>query len=203
MPVIWAWARRFVQYRDIFDNHMPLFQIMFAPIFVLIGDRPTILYWMRFILLPMYFVAAWCTYRVGARLFSRRVAVWAVLLAGFYPTYHFTSFEFRTDNLWAPVWLMCVVVLISGSTIGRRMLIAGLLLGFCFGISMKSMLLLLAIVAGGCIEMRVVGREQVIQLWCQLLRWGAIFRGAAALVPVLILIFFVVNGLWRDFRYCI
>src|SRR5438093_13007622 len=115
MHVIWAWARGFVQYRDVFDNHMPLFQIIFAPIFALIGDRATILYWMRFILLPMYFVGAWCTYRVGARLFSRRVAAWAVLLAGFYPTYHLTSFEFRTESLWAPVWLMCVVVLISGS----------------------------------------------------------------------------------------
>ena len=31
MHVIWAWARGFVQYRDVFDNHMPLFQIMFAP----------------------------------------------------------------------------------------------------------------------------------------------------------------------------
>src|SRR5438067_11244447 len=168
MHVIWAWARGFVQYRDIFDNHMPLFQIIFAPIFGLVGDRPTILYWMRFILLPMYFVAAWCTYRVGARLFSRRVAAWAVLLAGFYPTYHLTSFEFRTDNLWAPVWLMCVVVLISGSMNRRRMLIAGLLLGFCFAISMKSMLLLLAIVAAGFIAMRLVGREQVIQSWSQL-----------------------------------
>ena len=53
MHVIWAWARGFVQYRDVFDNHMPFFQIMFAPIFGLVGDRPTILYWMRFILLPM------------------------------------------------------------------------------------------------------------------------------------------------------
>jgi len=203
MHVIWAWARGFVQYRDIFDNHMPLFQIIFAPIFGLVGDRPTILYWMRFILLPMYFVAAWCTYRVGARLFSRRVAAWAVLLAGFYPTYHLTSFEFRTDNLWAPVWLMCVVVLISGSMNRRRMLIAGLLLGFCFAISMKSMLLLLAIVAAGFIAMRLVGREQVIQSWSQLLRCGAIFLGAAALVPVLIMIFFALNGIWRDFRYCV
>ena len=51
MHVIWAWARGLVQYRDVFDNHMPLFQIMFAPIFGVIGDRATILYWMRFILL--------------------------------------------------------------------------------------------------------------------------------------------------------
>src|SRR6266705_4872210 len=114
MHVIWAWARGFVQYRDVFDNHMPLFHIIFAPIFGLIGDRATILYWMRFILLPMYFLAAWCTYRIGELLFSRRAGVWAVILAGLYSTYHFTSFEFRTDNLWAPVWLLCVTVLISG-----------------------------------------------------------------------------------------
>src|ERR1051326_4451122 len=75
MHVIWAWARGFVQYRDVFDNHMPLFQIIFAPIFGLIGDRATILYWMRFILLPMYFVGAWCTYRIGELLFSRRAGV--------------------------------------------------------------------------------------------------------------------------------
>src|SRR6184192_249222 len=72
MHVIWAWARGFVQYRDVFDNHMPLFQIMFAPIFGVIGDRATILYWMRFILLPMHFVGAWCTYRIGESVFSRR-----------------------------------------------------------------------------------------------------------------------------------
>src|SRR6266849_4436725 len=55
LHIIWGWAHGFVQYRDIFDNHMPLFHIMFVPIFRLIGERPTMLYWMRFILLPMYF----------------------------------------------------------------------------------------------------------------------------------------------------
>src|SRR5438477_8839 len=138
------WARGFVQYRDVFDNHMPLFQIMFAPIFGLIGDRATILYWMRFILLPMYFVGAWCSYRIGELLFSRRAGIWAVILAGLYSTYHFTSFEFRTDNLWAPLWLLCVTVLISGAFTVPRALIAGLLLGFCFSVSMKSILLFLA-----------------------------------------------------------
>src|SRR5260370_20950753 len=92
MHVIWAWARGFVQYRDVFDNHMPLFQIMFAPIFGLIGDRATILYWMRFILLPMYFVAAWCTYRIGESLFSRRAGLWAGISAGPYIKDYFLFF---------------------------------------------------------------------------------------------------------------
>src|SRR6478735_461185 len=80
MHVIWAWARGFVQYRDVFDNHMPLFHMMFAPIFGFIGDRATILYVMRFVLLPMYFVAAWCTYKIGTSLFSKRAGIWAVIL---------------------------------------------------------------------------------------------------------------------------
>src|SRR5205823_3201549 len=49
LHVVWGWARGFVQYRDLADNHMPLFQILCAPIYKLIGDRGTILYWMRVI----------------------------------------------------------------------------------------------------------------------------------------------------------
>ena len=203
LHVIWAWARGFVQYRDVFDNHMPLFQIMFAPIFGLIGDRPSILYWMRFILLPMYFVAVWCTYRIGTLLFSRRVGVWAVLLAGVSTSYHFISFEFRTDNLWAPLWLLCIAVLLGGAMNVRRAMVAGLLFGFCFGISMKSSLLLLSIFVATVIALLLVGREQLGKSWAQLIRCAATFLGTTLLVPATIMIFFALKGVWRDFRYCV
>src|SRR5438477_3444707 len=165
MHVIWAWARGFVQYRDVFDNHMPLFQIMFAPIFGLIGDRATILYWMRFILLPMYFVGAWCTYRIGEILFSRRAGVWAIILTGLFTKYHFASFEFRTDNLWAPLWLLCVLTLVSGPLTVPRAVVAGLLLGFCFGISMKSALLLVSLLVGAAVALFLIGRKRLGQSW--------------------------------------
>jgi hypothetical protein len=202
MHVIWAWARGFVQYRDVFDNHMPLFQIMFAPIFGLIGDRPTILYWMRFILLPMYFVTAWCTYRIGELLFSRRAGVWAVILVGLYTKYHFTSLEFRTDNLWAPLWLLCVTVLLSGALTVPRALVAGLLLGFCFGTSMKSILLLVSLPVGASIALLMVGRTKLSQSWPHLARCAAAFLAAAALIPGAIALAFALAGVWRDFRYC-
>src|SRR5215831_7093133 len=137
LHVIWGWARGFVQYRDLFDNHMPLFQLIFAPIFGLIGDRSNILYLMRFIVLPLYFVTAWCTYQIGKSLFSRRAGVWAVILVGLYTRYHFVSIEFRTDNLWATLWLLCVMVLVTDALTVRRAFAAGLLLGLCFGVSMK------------------------------------------------------------------
>ena len=202
MHVIWAWARGFVQYRDVFDNHMPLFQIMFAPIFGVIGDRATILYWMRFILLPMYFVSAWCTYRIGELLFSRRAGIWAVLLAGLFIKYHFISLEFRTDNLWAPLWLLCIVTLISGALTVARGLVAGLLLGLCFGISMKSALLLLMLLLSAPITLFLVGRKQLGQSWSYLARCTTAFFAATALVPAVIAGAFAVAGLWRNFRYC-
>jgi hypothetical protein len=202
MHVIWAWARGFVQYRDVFDNHMPLFQIMFAPIFGVIGDRATILYWMRFILLPMYFVSAWCTYRIGGLLFSRRAGIWAVLLAGLFTKYHFISLEFRTDNLWAPLWLLCIVTLISGPLTVARGLVGGLLLGLCFGISMKSTLLLLMLLLSAPIALFLVGRKQLGQSWSHLARCTTAFFAATALVPGVIAGAFAVAGLWRNFRYC-
>jgi len=203
MHVIWAWARGLVQYRDVFDNHMPLFQIMFAPIFGVIGDRATILYWMRFILLPMYFVAAWCTYRIGELLFSRRAGVWAVILAGLYSKYHFISLEFRTDNLWAPLWLLCVLTLISGSLTAPRALKAGLLLGFCFSVSMKSVLLLVALLVGASIALFLVGRKELGQSWPHLARCAAPFFFITFLVPGIVAAAFVLGGVWRDFYYCV
>ena len=201
--VIWAWARGFVQYRDVFDNHMPLFQIMFAPIYGLIGDRATILYWMRFILLPMYFVGAWCTYRIGELLFSRRAGVWAVILAGLYSKYHFISLEFRTDNIWAPLWLLCVLTLISGSLTVPRALKAGLLLGLCFSVSMKSLLLLVALLVGESIALFLVGRKELGQSWPHLARCTAAFFFITFLVPGIIAAAFALGGVWRDFYYCV
>src|SRR5215470_19864825 len=165
LHVIWGWARGFVQYRDLFDNHMPLFHIMFAPIFGLIGDRAIILYVMRFIVLPLYFVAAWCTYQIGRSLFSRRAGVWAVILVGLYTGYHFISLEFRTDNLWAPLWLLCITVLVTGPLTVCRALAAGLLLGVCFGVSMKSMLFLLSIVFAALLALLLVGRRNLALSW--------------------------------------
>jgi hypothetical protein len=203
LHVIWAWARGFVQYRDLFDNHMPLFHMIFAPIFGFIGDRATILYVMRFVLLPMYFVAAWCTYKIGTCLFSRRAGMWAVILAGLYIRYHFISLEFRTDNLWAPLWLLCITLLVSGPLTARRALVAGLLLGLCFGVSMKSILLLLSIALATLLTLLLVGRRNLARSWTHLAQCIAAFVLSTAIVPATIMIFFALKGLWHDFRYCV
>jgi hypothetical protein len=193
LHVIWGWARGFVQYRDLFDNHMPLFHILFAPIFGLIGDRGTILYVMRFIMLPLYFVAAWCTYQIGTSLFSKRAGVWAMILVGLYTRYHFVSVEFRTDNLWATLWLLCVTVLVTGPLTVRRALAGGLLLGLCFGVSMKSTLFLYSIAFAASATLFLIGRQKLGYSWSYLMQCVAAFVVSAATVPAAIMAFFALK----------
>jgi len=201
LHVIWAWTRGFVQYRDIFDNHMPLFQIMFAPIFGLIGERATILYWMRFTLLPMYLVAAWCTYQIGAHLFSRRVGIWAILGVGFFSGYYYDAVDFRPNNLWLPIWLLCITVLVRGTLTVHRALAGGLLLGLCFGVSMKSTVFLLALLVGAFFALVLIGRKRLGKRWAELVAAAAAFLTGTTLVPAMIMIFFAQQGLWHQFRY--
>ena len=201
LHVVWGWARGFVQYRDLADNHMPLFQILCAPIYKLIGDRGTILYWMRIILQPLYILAFWCTYRIGSLLFSRRVGVWAAILVGLSTDYVFRSVEFRTDNLWAPLWLLCLSVLLGGALTTRRALIAGFLIGLCFGVSMKTLLLVMSILMGGSMTLIFVGRERLGIGWGQILGALAAFFASALIVPATIIAAFALYGIWPQFRY--
>jgi len=201
LHVVWGWARGFVQYRDLADNHMPLFQLLCAPIYKLIGDRGTILYWMRITLQPLYILAFWCTYRVGSLLYSRRVGLWAAILVGLSFDYAFCSIEFRTDNLWAPLWLLCMLVLLSGALTTRRALIAGFLMGLCFGVSMKTLLLLMSTLIGGVLTLIFVGRKRLGIGWGRIFRSLAAFFATALIVPATIMAAFAFYGIWPQFRY--
>src|SRR5437762_3268852 len=77
LHVVWAWTHGLVQYRDVFDNHMPLFQLLCAPILGLLGEHAADLYWMRLLMVPLYFLSLWCVYRIGTIAFSRRVGLCA------------------------------------------------------------------------------------------------------------------------------
>jgi hypothetical protein len=203
LHVIWGWTRGLVQYRELFDNHMPLFHIVFAPILGVIGECATVLFWMRFILLPMYFVSAWSAYKIGTRLFSRRAGIWAVITVGFYSGYYFSSFEFRTDNLWIPIWLLCVALLVRGAMSVHRALVAGLLMGFCLAVSLKATVSLLSVLVSTALAVSLVGREKFGKSWLHFFQYLAVLVGAAALVPGIIMIFFALKGVWPDFRYCV
>src|SRR5438132_3107032 len=68
--VAWAWVHGFVQYRDVFDNHTPLFHLLSAPLVALIGERADIMALLRCSIIGLYVVTLFFVQRVCASLFS-------------------------------------------------------------------------------------------------------------------------------------
>ena len=125
LHVIWGWTHGLVQYRDLFDNHAPLFHLLMTPVLALFDERADIVVLARLSVFPLVALSVWAIYRLGTRLWSRRVAAWAVLVAAFDPTWLLTSGEFRTDILWMAAWLCAILTLLGGPrTVGRGLSVA-------------------------------------------------------------------------------
>ena len=203
LHVVWAWTRGLVQYRDIFDNHMPLFHLVCAPLLGLLGEHAADLYWMRLLMVPLYFLSAWCLYRIGTIAFSRRLGLWAALLASGISVYHFCSTEFRPDNVWTVLWFLCLVVLAANPFAFRSFMVSGLLFGFCFGITMKSTLMLLTTASAFGIAVALVGWRRLGLTVQQMAIGAAVFAACMVVVPLLIMGYFAARGVWSQFQYCV
>jgi hypothetical protein len=189
LHIVWAWAQRaLVPYRDVFDNHVPLFHMLLAPWLRWLGETADVLVWARVLMLPLAVgsvaISAW----LGWRLWGRTVARGAVLLLAAVSSYALVAGEFRTDALWGAAWVAGVAVLATGTLAPRRMLVAGLLFGVALMTSLKT-LPLLAALAGAA---SVVGWE-----WPRALRPSrqALLRAVLACVAGMALPVLLV--LWR------
>src|SRR5215467_2371504 len=120
LHVVWAWASGLLPYKDVFDNHSPLFQALSAPIFALLGERADIVTAMRWVILPVSVLVLWMTYLLGRRLFSRRVALWGSVLAACFPDLYFKLDEYRPDLFWCALWLIMLAILTGGKLTPRR-----------------------------------------------------------------------------------
>lgn len=211
LHVAWAWTRGLVQYRDVFDNHTPLFHMLSAPLVALLGETPDILYDMRLAMIPIYLVALWATYALGRLLFGRRVGLWAALLAALEPVFFFESLEYRSDVLWMALWFLMLVVLLEGAWTPRRSLAAGLLMGITLCVSLKTSLMVAALGAAAIALPFVVaeqtpGRGALASALAELTprrvgsRLGAFVAGAAA-PPLLLALLFAGLGAFHPFLY--
>src|SRR6266849_10610329 len=72
LHVAWGWTAGLLPYRDVFDNHAPLFHILTAPLVALIGEDPRILVFMRLAMTPFFAAALVGSFLVGRRLFGAR-----------------------------------------------------------------------------------------------------------------------------------
>lgn len=190
LHVAWGWTAGKVQYRDVFDNHAPLFHMVTAPILALFGamfggERSDILFWMRLPMLALFAVVLWATFDIARRLYDTRVAAWAVLLLALFPPFFLKSLEYRTDNLWNAFWMLAVVGVVRGC----RPFAIGFLLGCALAVSLKTPLLLIAL--GAAFLLRKERPRHLLQ-------------GVAGLVivPAALAIFFISAGAWDELVYC-
>lgn len=194
LHVAWGWTAGLVQYRDVFDNHAPLFHMAMAPLLRLLGERPDILLFMRAPMLVLWIIVSIATFAIARRLYDDRVAMWSVLLLNVLPPFFLKSIEFRTDNLWNAFWMMAVAVLVLSRRAAAAFFVAGLLLGAALAVSLKTTLLLITL-AGAAVVMLVMRRREV-RVHLIALTAGIV------VVPSIIAWYFVSRGAWSNFVDC-
>jgi len=196
LHVAWAWANGLLQYRDLFDNHMPLFHILFAPLVAVAGERPQILFLARIAMFPLFAAITLLTYRIGSSAWPRRAAAWATVIGCLVPDFFLCSLEFRTDDLWTACWLASIALLVCSNLTASRAALAGLMLGLAAAVSAKTALLAVG-VAVAVIATHLLERDRV-----RLAARAAAFAAAALIPPALVAGYFAMRGAWRPFLYC-
>ena len=197
----WGWTQGLLQYRDFFDNHTPLFHILFSPLVAALGERTDILTYMRVAMVPLWIVSLWCIWRLGSRLYSKRAGLWAAVFLSLLTVWFFCSVEYRTDNLWTPLWLGTLTILLTEELTKARSISGGLLLGLCFCASMKTSALLLAAVVAAAFALGICGgawETARVRYWVG--RAALVILGAL-IAPSALCIFFAAQGAWSPFYY--
>ena len=197
----WGWTQGLLQYRDFFDNHTPLFHLLFSPLVAALGERADILDFMRFAIVPLWFVCLWCVWKIGRTLFSPRAGLWAAVFIALLPWWFFPALEYRTDNLWTPLWLGALTVLVTGRMSCWRGFAGGVLLGLCFCASLKTTVLFLVSALAALAAPQLVARGFSLREIGRSLRaaWPVVV--GALLAPAALCAFFAAQGAWPEFYY--
>jgi hypothetical protein len=203
LHVAWGWTQGMVQYRDFFDNHTPLFHLLTAPLVAWLGERADILLWMRLAMLPLYVICLACIYRLGARLYSRRVAVWGTLLGATYPGVLVISSQFRADVLWMTVWFATLAVTFTGRLTRERAFVGGLLLGTTFAVSLKTSLLLASLLAAWGTVLWLLPKQDRWKLLVRTPGTALAALGGLCVVPLTLIGYFAREHALSAFTYCV
>jgi hypothetical protein len=145
LHVAWVWSRGLLAYRDIFDNHAPLFHILTAPFVAAFGETPKILSLMRLVMVPLTLATLACSALISLEIWGIRAALWTPVVLASVPVFFFRSLEYRTDALWAALCTGAVAAMVWGSWGSLRAWMVGTLFGLAIVTSLKSLLVLFCV----------------------------------------------------------
>ena len=198
LHVTWAWTHGLLPYRDVFDNHSPLFSMLMAPVLALVGERADVVVVMRLAMIPLVAAALAATWVIARRLYGATTAWWAVAMAAVFPDYLRASIEYRSDQLWSALWLWSLAALVGGPLSLTRCFVTGLLAGAALSTSMKT------VATGAGLAMALVA-VALASSWRRPVRWLASRLLAAiaggVLVPALLMAYFASQGALAAMRF--
>jgi len=140
--VAWGWTQGLRLYRDVFDNHGPLFSGLHSVVLNLIGERADALTWLRLSMQAWFALALFAVWRMGRRLYTPNLAFYAMLIVAFVPRFFLVSGQFRTDDMWMALWLAALAMVVGAPPRAWRWFVAGVLTGAALSVSQKTMVLL-------------------------------------------------------------
>jgi len=203
LHVAWAWGHGLLPYRDVFDNHSPLFSFLMAPMVRAIGERADIVRLARLAMVPFAIATLAITWVVGRRLFSGPAALLAVALAALAPDFMLGSVEYRTDQLWMALWMGTMALVLLGRMTRARSLVFGLALGATLGASMKTSLWIVSLAAAVTACTALVRRRGMGLRPAWVAERVALALAGTAVVPVMFAVFFTAHDSLRQMIYCV
>jgi hypothetical protein len=107
--------------------------------------------------------------------------------------------EFRTDVMWAVVWLLALVVAVGGRASVWRTLGAAIIIGAAFSVSMKTTFLVLCLVVSGIVTWWFAGRPFSKGFFAH--AFAAVI--GVAIVPGAIVAYFASQGALKPLYHCV
>lgn len=201
MHVSWAWAHGLMQYRDVFDNHMPLFHIVMSPLFLWPADDVRLLFAARYAVVPFFILSIFLVWKIARSLYDVRTATWTAAMTALFAPFFLGTLEFRTDDLWVVFWLAAIAMIVGEGSIERRSWAAGLFLGLAFAVSMKSTLFVISVVGAFVTYYFVIRRHEAAPRPRVRLRVLGMSVVAVIVPPLLVAGGFALAGAWKSFEY--
>lgn len=197
--VAWAWTQGLLPYRDVFDNHGPLFSWLHSPLLKWLDNRPDVLTWLRLAMQFWYVIALGSAGWMAQRLYGWRVAAVVVLVAGLFPRFFVVSGQFRTDDMWMAMWLLGLAFVAGTPPRLWRYFVAGLAMGCALAVSQKTLVLLVTtVVAAGVVRLLRPSDAPRAGVRC----WMAAVLGVLV-VPGIFLVWLGAHGLLQDAWYAL
>jgi len=111
-------------------------------------------------------------------------------------------------HLWTTLWLVALVVLLTGRLTPKRLLVAGLLLGSAFSVSMKTTVLAITVLVAGAGTWAFALQFRKTHLtengpWQSYGASAAAILAGLAVVPAVILAFFASKHALKELYYCV